>query len=71
MSTVFDSVNITGMRKTHFEQLYEYLIERERDEWYYGRKDLFEKRHKELKEWLSDIINYIENGHVVIPKKPT
>ena len=44
--------NISGLRTTHFDQLMAYLEEREKEMWYYGPKDQFEKRHKELREWI-------------------
>lgn len=69
MATVFDSVNIRGLRATHFEQLLSYLEQRESDGWYYGPRDLFEKRHNDLKEWLNEIIDYARSEGVVIPKK--
>ena len=69
MAIIFDEVSIKGLRITHFAQLLAYLEERERDEWYIGNRDQFEKRHKELKEWLNGIIDYASHNGVVIPKK--
>ena len=68
MSTVFDSVDIGGLRKAHFEQLRACLVRRNKTRWYYGDKKQFEKRHQELIEWVEGIIRLADND-VVIPKK--
>ena len=60
--TVIDSVSIKGLRKTHFEQLLDYLRERDESGWYYGNKPQFEKRHDELKVWLEEIIEALESA---------
>lgn len=70
MATAFDSVDISGMRKTHFEQLYNYIIDNEISGTYYGIKKHYDKRHSDLKKWVKDIINHIESEHVITPKKP-
>ena len=69
MATVIDSLDITGLRVTHFEQLREYLLHREIDEWYYGRRDQFEKRHKNLKQWLDSNIAQLKSEGVIVPDK--
>ena len=50
------SVDITGLRATHFEQLLSYVEDNERIGTYYGNKEQYEKRHEEIKEWLEEII---------------
>lgn len=69
MATVFDTVNIRGLRRTHFDQLLSYLTDREDDGWYYGNKKQFEKRHKDLREWLEGIIDQASGEGIIIPKK--
>ena len=69
MATVFEDVNIRGLRKVHFNQLLFYLENKESQERYYGNKVQFEKRHEELKTWLNKIINYADSEGVIIPKK--
>ena len=71
MAIVIDSVDITGMRVTHFEQLYEYLLENERSETYYGNKKYYDQRHKDLKIWLESIIVQLKDSGIIIPKKST
>lgn len=63
-----DSVSIKGLRRTHFEQLFGYVVDRERSGWYYGNKMQFEKRHEEIKMWLNGIIEAVSGEGVVIPK---
>ncbi len=69
MTTVFNEVDIKRLRKTHFDQLLSYIMERDRDGWYYGNKDQFEKRHRDLMQWVKGILLHINNNNVVIPKK--
>jgi len=69
MATVFNEVEICGLRVTHFEQLLAYVEDRDRSSWYYGNKKQFEQRHEDLREWVEAIINYANNEGVVIPKK--
>jgi len=59
MATVFDEVNIKGLRVTHFHQLLSYIKQREDDGWYYGNKKQFEQRHKDLQKWVEGIIDYV------------
>ncbi len=49
-------VDISGLRKTHFQQLLSYIDNRDREEWYYGNKEQFEKRHDDLKKWVAGIL---------------
>ena len=60
MSAVFDSVDIRGLRKAHFEQLRTCLVHRNKTQWYYGNKKQFEKRHQELIEWVEGITRLAE-----------
>lgn len=69
MSTVIDSVSIVGLRKTHFTQLKTYLDTRDREEWYYGNQEQFQKRHGELFVWLNNIIELLNNENTKIAKK--
>ncbi len=69
MATVFSEVDIKGMRKTHFNQLLIYIIERDKTEWYYGNKKQFEKRHKDLMQWVKGILLCLENNDYIIPRK--
>ena len=56
MSSPTREVSVKGLRKTHFEQLMQYIYSREDSGIYYGRKDQFIKRHIELKQWCEEII---------------
>lgn len=50
-------VSIKELRKTHFEQIYEYILDAGNDGSYYGDKEHYFKRHEEIKRWIKDIIN--------------
>lgn len=69
MATVFSEVNIVGLRKTHFEQLQAYLDWAEDSRVYYGNKKQFDKRHKDIKIWLSNIVETVNDEGIIIPKK--
>ena len=54
-----NNLHIEDLKKfkpTHFRQLYNYLMEREAEGWYYGNEGHFEKRHQDLKAWLEKLI---------------
>lgn len=69
MATVFDSVDICGLRKTHFKQLLSYVEDAENLGWYYGNKKQFNQRHKDLHAWLEDIVDHAGRDGVIIPIK--
>jgi hypothetical protein len=48
MAHTVDSISIRGLRKAHLRQLVSYIRIRDREEWYYGPRDQFEKRHADL-----------------------
>lgn len=66
--TVIDSISIEGLRRAHFTQLYSYLEARDREEWYYGNRDQFERRHRELLDWIEGVIVYLSQDDVRIKK---
>lgn len=68
MATVISEVGIEGLRKTHFEQLLSYLTYVE-GKWYYGNKKQFDTRHEDLKLWLSEIVDLLNQDGIIIPKK--
>ena len=58
MAYTIDCISIKGLRKAHLKQLAEYI--RYTDGWYYGSKEQFEQRHKDLlrfADMLYDIAN--------------
>ena len=65
MSTIFESLDLAGLRKTHLDQLLSYINERERTGWYYGNKKQFEKRHNELKMWIENAIKCTNKKDIV------
>lgn len=67
MAIVFDSVDIKGLRATHFAQLLSY-IDNANDR-YYGNKAQFRKRHKELRTWVIGILKQAYEEGTLIPKK--
>ena len=67
MSTLFYSMELTGLRKAHLQQLLEYVQQREEDGWYSGPRAQFEQRHADLKEWLQSAVEYAYSEGVVMP----
>lgn len=41
------------LRLAMLNQLSAYISDREREGWYYGNQDQFEKRHQKLKAWVA------------------
>ena len=68
MATTFESISLRGIRVAHLRQLLAY-IEHDEGEWYYGPREQFEKRHAELKQWVSDAIGYATSDGVRMPRK--
>ena len=48
MAHTVESISIRGLRKSHLRQLVSYIHDRDREGWYYGPRDQFEQRHKDL-----------------------
>ena len=44
------------LRQSHIYQMLSYLKDCEDSGWYYGNKQQFFKRHKEIKEWLENLL---------------
>jgi len=58
MAYVIDGIPLEGLRKAHLRQLAGYIRERDRDGYYYGPKEQFEKRHADLlkmADWIDDV----------------
>lgn len=69
MSIFFEKVSIKGLRKAHFVQLLFYLDDIKKDGfWFHGNEKYFNQRHEDLRKWLTEIINHIEQEGVVVPK---
>jgi hypothetical protein len=69
MTTVISDIGIEGLRRTHFEQLLCYLEDVKEKGWYYGNKKQFDARHEDLKFWIIEIIDLLNQEGVIIPKK--
>lgn len=67
MSTLFDSIDLAGLRKAHLVQLFSYLLQRDVDGWYIGPRAQFEQRHHELKAWLKAAVDHAYSEGVVMP----
>ena len=64
-----DSIDIRGLRKTHLNQLRNYILHCGDEGGYYGNKEQFEKRHEELEEWIDSVCDLVNSHGVVITKK--
>jgi len=61
MEVVFEKkTTIKPLRLAHFNQILTYLEDREQDEWYYGNKKQFNKRHEEIRAWAEDCIKTLK-----------
>jgi len=66
MSTIIDSIPIDGLRKAHLLQLAEYIYQRDIEGWYYGNREQFEKRHKDLLKLADYLCEIYENNDIKI-----
>ena len=60
MAHTVDSIPIRGLRKAHLRQLATYIHARDREGWYYGPREQFERRHADLlklADWIEAIAN--------------
>ena len=69
MATIFESISLKGLRKTHLEQLLSYVEARDQEGWYYGNKEQWEARHHDIKNWLQSAVDYANSEGVKMPKK--
>jgi len=69
MAAVFESLDLRGLRLSHLRQIQSYIEYRDREGWYYGPREQFEKRHDDLKKWIDNAVEYGESDGVVFPRK--
>jgi len=48
MAYVIEGLPLAGLRKAHLRQLACYIRNRDTEGWYYGPRDQFERRHRDL-----------------------
>ena len=72
MAQIIDSIPLKGLRKAHLHQLAEYIRERDREGYYYGNYEQFQKRHEDLlklADWL-DAVASDKSSRLPNAKKP-
>lgn len=69
MSTLMMGLPLYGLRKVHLNQLQWYIKKMGECADFYGRKDYFDKRHKEIEQWIDDACSYVNLNDVVFPTK--
>lgn len=67
MADTVNSISVRGFRKAHLRQLASYIRERDRDGWYYGPRDQFEKRHKDLLLLANRLDSIADDESAVMP----
>lgn len=68
MTITFESIPLHGINPSDLAQLLYYIEYRERDMWYYGNKEQFEKRHEKLKDLIGWAVEYAYSDGVKLPK---
>lgn len=68
MATIFDSLPLHGFTRAHISQLRQYVLDRDREGSYYGNREQYEKRHKEILEMLNWAVEYAYSEGVKFPK---
>ena len=66
MAHTIDSISIKGLRKAHLRQLAEYI--HSTDGWYYGNKEQFEQRHKDLLRFADMLHDIADDNDVRVGK---
>ena len=69
MATTFESISLQGLRIAHLKQLQSYIHSRDEEEWYYGPRYHFERRHADLVKWIDDAVNYATSEGIKMPKE--
>jgi len=66
---LIDALPIDGFRRTHLRQLAGYIRQRDADGYYYGNRDQFEARHRDLLEFADMLEGVAEDPDARFPKK--
>jgi len=72
MAILFDSIKIpNGWSRAYFGQLATYVRDCSADGCYYGNKEQYEKRAKEILEWVEEIEDtlYAEDSNYVFSRR--
>ena len=67
MAHTVDSISIRGLRKAHLSQLAFYIAWQGREGSYYGPKDQFDKRHKDLEEFAVRLLEIVDDEDARTP----
>lgn len=68
MATVFEEISLKGLRKAHLQQLVHNIEICNRVGIYYGHKQQYLKRQRELLKWAKDAMDYAYSEGVKLPK---
>ena len=70
MSTTLESLQIPkGWSKAYITQLAQYVRQRDEEGYYFGNRELFEKRHRAILEWIEGYEDYCYNNSVKFKPK--
>lgn len=70
MSVVIEALQLPdGWSSAYIKQLATYVRERDRDGYCYGNRELFEKRHKAILEWIEHYEEYVSHKDVKFKRK--
>jgi len=69
MASQIDSLDITGMKATDFDQLYQMYLDQREEGSYYGRKDYWDARITRLDVWLRKVVNTVYDEDTKIKEK--
>jgi len=67
MAHTVDSISIRGLRKAHLRQLAFYIEWHMHEGSYYGPKDQFEKRHKDLEAFAVRLLAIVDDEDARTP----
>ena len=67
MAHTVDSISLRGLRKSHLRQLVSYIRDRDREGWYYGPREQFERRHADLLALADRIESIADDADARLP----
>lgn len=68
MATVFESIDLTGIRRADLRQLLEILRDHEESGIHWGNQREFQERTTRLTAWLEDAVKYAYSEGVKMPR---
>lgn len=67
MAHTVENISLKGFRKAHLRQLADYIHARDLEGWYYGPREQFEARHKDLLQLANRLLEIANDRDARLP----